>query len=749
MKWVLTVLVLLLVPSLLWAANINDTRQWWGRPFTAYVDEGCAPTVPASSLTIAAFACTAFVKEGNAWHGIDQPAVAVTIADATPTWLAIRRSMTATCPGGWTCVAQSHYLFQQSASQPANPTGGLVFARVDVAASVISAISLLGLKTPVPLDQISPWLDVRQHGAQCDGTTDDTQAFLRAITQNKPMLVPAGTCIIDTLALANGTQFVMRGAGVGRTILQHKAPATGEMFDQTTAGESLDYFYLADLSVDGDDDNQTNWELDVVAVRVDHALIENVEFFDSKRAAVFFPQINNLAIIRDSWFRDMSIHGGTAGQETMAVRVDKDNITGSAANSLFVMTGNKIEQTTAPTGAGNSSGGLLIVPDDGFPQHALVTGNDFVNIGQEIAGNIIAPIDCYRECDHSIIAHNKIRNLYTQGIMWQRSSNVQIVHNRLEGEGDMVGGRYGIGAANRSPNAAKSQMLIQGNIITGTTADHCIRAFWNNVGTEFSDLDISGNLCQGAEGGIQVRGVGGSVKILNNRIKTLTAFDAAEDAAINIDQITSAAIIRIAHNEITDTQERAIVIDDGTARTVELSVHNNHFENTCQGLAATAGIVTVGFLDRFEMHGNVYKTPNCRPYDINDIADVRIYNNIAPAGQTVTNGANTGSSRLLSYHNYGWDEITVTFADQDATPSVARGELFLTANTIATTITGFDDISIGDSWTVRINDGNTTIDCSASSILCNAGVDITADDEDALMCVSMDGTNSWCTYIND
>ncbi len=54
---------------------------------------------------------------------------------------------------------------------------------------------------------------------------------------------------------------------------------------------------------------------------------------------------------------------------------------------------------------------------------------------------------------------------------------------------------------------------------------------------------------------------------------------------------------------------------------------------------------------------------------------------------------------------------TTTFADADATPSVAGGgKVFITANTGATTITDFDDGRAGQEIVVIINDGNTTID---------------------------------------
>lgn len=49
------------------------------------------------------------------------------------------------------------------------------------------------------------------------------------------------------------------------------------------------------------------------------------------------------------------------------------------------------------------------------------------------------------------------------------------------------------------------------------------------------------------------------------------------------------------------------------------------------------------------------------------------------------------------------------FTDADATPTVAAGTSFVTANTGATTITAFDDGYTGQTITVRVADANTTI----------------------------------------
>ena len=86
------------------------------------------------------------------------------------------------------------------------------------------------------------------------------------------------------------------------------------------------------------------------------------------------------------------------------------------------------------------------------------------------------------------------------------------------------------------------------------------------------------------------------------------------------------------------------------------------------------------------------------------------------------------------------------FADGDATPSVADGSRFYTANTSATTITDFDDGYNGQEIVVLIDDANTTIDFSGTNLRGNNGVDYTASRYDALRCTYI-GTRWFCSVI--
>ncbi len=70
-----------------------------------------------------------------------------------------------------------------------------------------------------------------------------------------------------------------------------------------------------------------------------------------------------------------------------------------------------------------------------------------------------------------------------------------------------------------------------------------------------------------------------------------------------------------------------------------------------------------------------------------------------------------------------------TFTDHDTTPSVAIGNVFMTANTGATTITTFDDGYEGQEITVIFADNNTTISHNASGIRLKSDANIKPDGE--------------------
>lgn len=89
----------------------------------------------------------------------------------------------------------------------------------------------------------------------------------------------------------------------------------------------------------------------------------------------------------------------------------------------------------------------------------------------------------------------------------------------------------------------------------------------------------------------------------------------------------------------------------------------------------------------------------------------------------------------------------ITFAASAATPSVAGGRLFRTNNSLATTITAFDGGVLGQEIELHVNDANTTIDFTGTTLRGNAGVNWSPTTGDAMRC-TFDGTNWRCQIID-
>ncbi len=99
-------------------------------------------------------------------------------------------------------------------------------------------------------------LKATDYGVVADGVTDDTTnlqtAITAAATAGRVLLLPAGTIIIDNIAIPSGSRIV--GEGVNKTIIKRKNNATTNNFINHTSAffTALEY-----LTVDGNKANQT------------------------------------------------------------------------------------------------------------------------------------------------------------------------------------------------------------------------------------------------------------------------------------------------------------------------------------------------------------------------------------------------------------------------------------------------------------------------------------------------------------
>jgi hypothetical protein len=90
---------------------------------------------------------------------------------------------------------------------------------------------------------------------------------------------------------------------------------------------------------------------------------------------------------------------------------------------------------------------------------------------------------------------------------------------------------------------------------------------------------------------------------------------------------------------------------------------------------------------------------------------------------------------LLSGQVFGAGETVLTFVDEDATPDVAGGDVFLEANTGgATSITAFPSGAQGQRITIIFSTGNTTL-VDAAGLQLAGGANFVASANDVIVLI--------------
>lgn len=225
--WILGIL-LLAFASLAFAANTHNVpsealerQAWFGDALASYAVSGCLPTTSGTTTT-GTFACQAYIKgSGNDLIYVTQPTKtvgALSSVDGTY-WIAVHRDLSSAV-SGWTRQAGTHYLWKTAASatQPANPTNGMVIAGATVSgcpgSCLISAIVDARVSRSEAMTGM-PFVTDPLYGAACDATTDDTARMTTLINTGKSIDFGAKVCRTTTALAFSKSNVVYRGRDGG------------------------------------------------------------------------------------------------------------------------------------------------------------------------------------------------------------------------------------------------------------------------------------------------------------------------------------------------------------------------------------------------------------------------------------------------------------------------------------------------------------------------------------------------------
>ena len=182
----------------------------------------------------------------------------------------------------------------------------------------------------------------------------------------------------------------------------------------------------------------------------------------------------------------------------------------------------------------------------------------------------------------------------------------------------------------------------------------------------------------------------------------------------------------VSNNNVYKQALNGVIIDN----TSQVKISGNYFVNSNKASGSEGIKLTANVTDGCIISDN-FITDNEYGIEANSICQL------------------TGNRVFDNTNNYaGVYGMTRTLAINSATPSVDSGSSFITANTLATTVSNFTGGLDGQLINIVVNDSSTTFDFSGSSLKGNNGVDYTASQYDSLFCVYNATLGVWLCNVN-
>ena len=626
-----SILLIILTFTLSYAVNTHGVRtqqgemqSWFRDNLGAHIVDGCTPAVPASSLTIAAFSCRAYVEEGGQLAYVDQPAVSVTIANATPTWLGLRRDRR-NCPAGWTCVIGTHYMYRQNTTRPAKVSGALVFAEVTVVGGVITAIEKAAEATGQPNSNVFNLAHELTSHDDIVGTLDTIKAqardgdviflpcgdyrMLTGWTLDKSLILRGAnpTCTTITMDAAAGAanQWTLTDSNIiieGIHFVGNGQGATSSEGNGIRDREEGDrHVIIRGNKFSNHAGNAISFEMVNSATRTFNIWIQNNFFSDGENINDFQFEVSLLGSYEGVWITDnhciadaatpkagcigVGTRGGSTNLLTRDIIIRGNQVRGAYKRQCIITT----EEND--TGIVNSSSWLIteniltgcemqgIKAKNGV--RSIVTNNiirdtNSIGEGSGISGDISA-----NGCHQCVVANNMIIG-GRDGIL---STSVPNDPAEIE-KGVVISGNA---IANMSAGGIRLDSSPQGVSITGNSIYDCgtngIIMNRNGPDSDYGGITIAGNTIEDCVNGIVTSNANiriDDISIIGNIIRGSTA---------NGITLTGIDRLDIKDNSILDTTLTGILIIDVTG----VSVEGNTIDGVATGAQANAPITNAIF----------------------------------------------------------------------------------------------------------------------------------------------------------
>ena len=345
--------------------------------------------------------------------------------------------------------------------------------------------------------KLSETVSVKDFGAVGDGVTDDTAAFLAAMTAAPNVYVPEGTYCVDAgnstgCLITSGTGFNVYGDGEKSVIKRFSYnPASSCInFDSGSASSFIDDIKFSNLKFLGDvatlGHNETYGHL-LRMNGVRRVVIEKCYFEGPRSDAILIgsgagggtERHNFDVVIRDCVF-DGVLYGATGGRNAISfIDVDRATIEGNVFRNWS---------------RNDMPGCICFEPDDAFGiiKNVTISGNKFSNCGGN-RGHVAISVDNIANANWANIivigntfATNNVVSLYCSNTLGTVPNAVIIADNTITDCEHIlfhpVGSVYGLSIVDNSTFASTSgygRILIGDNTTTGRTS---------------KEIDIVGNM---------------------------------------------------------------------------------------------------------------------------------------------------------------------------------------------------------------------------------------------------------------
>lgn len=415
-------------------------------------------------------------------------------------------------------------------------------------------------------------VSVKDFGAVGDGVTDDTAAVISAISTGNRVYFPVGTYVVSNSSMPSAIR--MWGDGVGQSIILWKATST----------ESSLFSLSGLVSVEAEgltfDSNRTNQTDSAGYYGVFGGTIANGSIIAFRRCEFKAGRIS-----------DIYLAGPTGAGEYAEVEIDGcrfyDGLVGTVTRAAQAVslsegirlcaTGNTFKQPVVPVSYGR--GGIVMQRPAGSTSLSWgqfeASGNTFENFGRQTADRL-GCLYVYSGSELATITSNKFRNSVGTAITVKSDcGSTTITGNVINGHIDAaVAAICCFDQADTYASSIGRDLIVANNSIYGAEYQSIYVDGGRNALADFSNVLISGNVCDGGLRGVHFRNVD-TPKVTGNIVRNTTGVaifseDCSGDVditgntisgsvvGVDVNGATSTARIEVARNGISTMTGTAI-----------------------------------------------------------------------------------------------------------------------------------------------------------------------------------------------